>query len=237
MKRPTEEKLQERPLPGKSLPTPRSPMGRPDWCGAVQPVVCPGFLPFGRRRSFDGGVEFWPLEVGRGGRDHLGQSSLFRLCLKLVHNQAWKRAKKRVLKTTPIKSNLNDLRRLTEKKPWWNFYKESFFSMRNILQVYYEFLFVKVFWEVGNSVGAIICTCACLSRWGGTAGFFICFALSAYLKVFSVSVRSVSAGDTQAIIEVQQPLPSRESFKTCWKNCNKLAHKGIGAKFIRLICT
>ena len=62
-------------------------MRRPDWCGAVQPVVCPGFLPFGRRRSFDGGVEFWPLEVGRGGRDHLSQASLLRLRLKLVNNQ------------------------------------------------------------------------------------------------------------------------------------------------------
>ena len=98
MKRPTEEKLQEGPIPGKSLPTPRSPMRRPDWCGAVQPVVCPGFLPFGRRRSFDGGVEFWPLEVGRCRRDHLSQASLLRLCLKWMHNKCEKGPKKRVSK-------------------------------------------------------------------------------------------------------------------------------------------
>ena len=134
MKRPTEEKLQEGPIPGKSLPTPRSPMRRPDWCGAVQPVVCPGFLPFGRRRSFDGGVEFWPLEVSRGGRDHLSQASLLRLRLKLVNNQVWKRAKEKGFKDLLVWSNLNDLCRLTEKSrgemfsktlsfPWEIFYR------------------------------------------------------------------------------------------------------------------
>merc|ERR1719419_843484 len=51
----------------------------------------------------------------------------------------------------------------------------------------------------------LACACACLSRCAGTEGFFICLARSAYLRVLRVSVMSVSDGDTQLIIEVQQP--------------------------------